>query len=91
MLALKPDILVVPECENPEVCKEKIWLSHFAAWRWFGDNKHQGVGLFCCQEYEITECEWFDPQIKFIKPYHIKGDKGEFTMIPVWANNAQSP
>jgi exonuclease III len=91
VLALKPDILVVPECENPAACKAQGWLSDFPAWRWFGDNKNQGVGLFFCSEVQISECDWYDPEIRFIKPYTIKGFGLDFTIIPIWANNASQP
>jgi exonuclease III len=91
ILALDPGIVVVPECEDPATCKTQGWLSDFPVWRWFGDNKHQGVGLFSCGEIQISECDWYDPEIKFIKPYAIKGFGLEFTIIPVWANNASEP
>jgi hypothetical protein len=46
VLALEPDVVVVQECENPAVCTDKSWLADFSEWVWFGDNKHQGAGLF---------------------------------------------
>ena len=39
IIELEPDIVVVPEAENPEIKKDKSYLSYFSAYRWFGDNK----------------------------------------------------
>ena len=91
LIALHPDILVVPECEDPARCQEQAWLSAFPVWRWFGDNKNMGVGLFFSRDVEVTACAWYDPAIKFIKPYTLKGFGRECTLIPIWANNVHQP
>ena len=90
-LNLRPDIVVVPECENPSTCKDKAWLSDFTEWRWFGDNNTQGVGLFFCREVQLVEQRPSGSEIKFIEMYDVIASGLEFTIIPVWANNAQSP
>jgi exonuclease III len=91
ILELKPDIAVILECENPEFCKEKEWLQDFGSYVWFGENKNQGVAIFVAKGIEIEALSWFDENIKFIRPFKIRTQNREFVILPVWANNADSP
>ncbi len=91
VLELKPDVAVVLECENPEFCKDQEWLQGFGSYVWFGENKNQGVALFVADDIEIEPLDWFDENIKFIRPFKIKTKNIEFVVLPVWANNAESP
>jgi exonuclease III len=50
-----------------------------------------GVGLFFSRIVQVAACDWHDPDIKFIKPYAVRGLGHEFILIPVWANNASQP
>ncbi|NPV54927.1 MAG: endonuclease/exonuclease/phosphatase family protein [Firmicutes bacterium] len=88
---LNPHIVVVPECENPGMTRDGDWISDFDGWRWFGDNNHQGVGVFVRRKVKIAECSWFDPEIRYIRPFHVDYQGFEFNMIAVWANNTKSP
>jgi exonuclease III len=91
ILELEPDIAVILECENPEFCKEKEWLQDFASYVWFGENKNQGVAVFAAKGIKIEALNWFDKNIKLIRPFKIKTENVEFVILPVWANNADSP
>jgi exonuclease III len=91
IVELDPDILVVPESENPAICKRKEWLSDFSSWRWLGDNDSQGLGLFFRRQVEVSECDWYDPAIKFIRPFRARDRGFEYTVVPVWANHPTSP
>lgn len=47
-----PDILVIQECENPEVYGD--W-EEFTDWIWYGDNDTRGIGIFARNGIELTE------------------------------------
>jgi hypothetical protein len=52
--------------------KEKEWLGDFGSYVWFGENKNQGVTLFVADGIEIEPLNWFDENIKFIRPFIYK-------------------
>ena len=54
ILAYKPDILVVPECEHPDKLKFDQALPAPTNILWFGSNKNKGLGIFFVRELPIT-------------------------------------
>ena len=44
ILAYKPDILVVPECEHPDKLKFSNDIPKPTDILWFGENKNKGAG-----------------------------------------------
>ena len=46
ILAHKPDILVVPECEHPDKLKFSDTLLKPSDTLWFGTNSNKGLGIF---------------------------------------------
>ena len=46
ILAYKPDILIVPECENPDKLKFDANKPKPADMLWFGTNDNKGPGIF---------------------------------------------
>jgi exonuclease III len=90
VLALEPDVVVVQECENPAECTDQSWLADFSDWLWFGDNKHQGVGLFFRGEIEVAVSRPYDPEFKFIATIDLTVFGRTHTVVPIWANNALS-
>ncbi len=84
ILELKPDIVVIQECENLEklraFCKEKIPLKSF----WFGGfYPHRGVGVFFYKDYQILSME-NNISIEFIVPMKIMNNF-EFYLFAIWA------
>ena len=84
ILELKPDIVVIQECENLErlraFCKEKIPLKSF----WFGGfYPHRGVGVFFYKDYQILSME-NDISIEFIVPMKIMNNF-RFHLFSIWA------
>ena len=90
-LSMDPDILVVQECENPDSINGKKIGFEFSDWKWFGDKDSQGVGLFLRKGFKIQEYKWFDPEIKYIRPFRISCRDLNFVVVPVWTNNPDSP
>ena len=84
ILELKPDLVVIQECENLErlrvFCKEKIPLKSF----WFGGfYPHRGVGVFFYEDYQILSME-NNISIEFIVPMKIMNNF-EFYLFAIWA------
>ena len=84
ILELKPDIVVIQECENLEklraFCQEKIPLKSF----WFGGFfPHRGVGVFFYKDYQILSME-NNISIEFIVPMKIMNNF-KFYLFAIWA------
>jgi exonuclease III len=46
ILAHKPDILIVPECEHPDKLIFNAGIFQPTDVLWFGTNQHKGLGIF---------------------------------------------
>jgi exodeoxyribonuclease-3 len=55
LLALAPDIAVIPECASIDLIREKApdFVSSSAIW--IGDNRHKGLGVFTFGAYRVEQ------------------------------------
>lgn len=87
ILALKPDIIVIPECENPEklILKEEPLLPQKSVW--YGTNANKGLGVFSYNNYELKLLDCHNPDFKNILPIEVSGGTIDFVLFAIWANN----
>jgi exonuclease III len=85
ILPLKPDILVVQECEHPD--KLKISLKNCLPndFYWYGDNLNKGLGIFSYADYKFELLSDFDPKFRYILPFKVTGNGHTFTLLAIWA------
>jgi exodeoxyribonuclease III len=97
ILAYKPDILVVPECEHPDKLKFSGDTPKPTDILWFGENKNKGLGIFSYSHFRFKLIKTHDPALKMIIPIAVTGNAGhpsgnyKFTLFAVWANNPADP
>jgi hypothetical protein len=53
ILTQKPDILIVQECEHPDKLLFDLTTQLPTDFLWFGDHKHNGLGIFSYSEYRF--------------------------------------
>ncbi len=87
ILAHKPDILVVPECEHPDKIIFKTGLPKPTQILWYGNNRNKGLGIFSYNNYELNILDTYKPSLKTIIPISVKGKDIEFTLFAIWAFN----
>ncbi|HEX6848327.1 MAG TPA: endonuclease/exonuclease/phosphatase family protein [Chitinophagaceae bacterium] len=87
ILKYKPDIAVIPECENPERLKfdKGVLIPHDVFW--FGNNQNKGLGVFSYGNYRFKLGDSHNPVYRTILPLTVTNRKFEFTLFAVWANN----
>ena len=87
ILEHKPDILIIPECENPDKLKfaSQIQLPNDVLWH--GDNPHKGLGVFSYSNYRFELLNCHNPAFKNILPIAVTGGEIDFTLLAIWANN----
>lgn len=87
LLPFEPDIVVVPECENPERLKFPAGVRVPDDILWYGENPNKGLGVFSYSDYRFELMECHNPAFKNILPIAVTGGKTDFTLFAIWANN----
>jgi hypothetical protein len=87
ILPLKPDILIVPECEHPDKQKFKKELSIPTDFLWFGSNPNKGLGIFSYSDFKFRLLDEYNPKLRIIIPLSVTNGKHSFTLFAIWANN----
>jgi len=82
-----PDIVVVPECEQPEKLQFTSGTILPADTVWHGSNQHKGLGVFSFGHYRLQLLDCHNPAFKNILPIAVTGGKADFILFAVWANN----
>ena len=75
ILTEKPDILIVPECENKEHLSFDLFTKQPSDIFWYGDNPHKGIGIFTFNSFEIKVLDFHNPDFKYVLPLSIFNDK----------------
>jgi exonuclease III len=52
ILALQPDILIIPECENEAKLEFGKLTPKPTDFFWYGDSGHKGIGIFSYSDYK---------------------------------------
>ena len=87
LLAYKPDIVVVPECEHPDKLKFDGRVRLPTDIFWFGNNHHKGLGVFSYSDYKFELNNIHDPNLRTILPLTVKNKNNQFNLFAIWANN----
>lgn len=87
ILAHKPDILIIPECEHPDKLKFKKGTPIPTDVYWHGSNLNKGLGVFSYSDYKFKLLDIHNPNFKNILPLFVKGKYFDFILFAVWANN----
>ena len=87
ILALKPDILIIQECENPDKLDfTKSFVKPKDSY-WYSDNGKKGIAVFSFSDYKITLLPEFNPQFRYIIPLQLTNANDSFTLFAIWAMN----
>lgn len=86
ILQLDPEVIVVPECENP--ARTGNW-SIFSDWAWIGEDENQGLGIFTRNGITIDSTTETHDECRYALPVTL--DNG-LRLIGIWAkNDKQNP
>lgn len=87
ILSLKPDILVLQECEQPEKVFKEVKPGKFNNFLWFGDNPNKGLAVITYNGYTISQEPAYNPSLKHIIPLKVEKGNINFHLFAIWANN----
>jgi exodeoxyribonuclease-3 len=91
ILAYKPDILVVPECECPEKLIFNAHTQKPTDILWFGANRNKGLAIFSYGGFRLKTLDVHNEDLQTIVPVSVTGGLFDFTLFAVWANNPNDP
>lgn len=87
VLANKPDILVVVECEHLEKLVYTTDTIKSTDSLWFGKNQHKGLAIFSYGNYRFRVLENHNESFKMIIPIEVTGGPFTFNLFLIWAYN----
>lgn len=87
IVAFKPDILIVPECECPDKLNFGLDVPIPKDVIWFGTNKHKGLAIFSYSDYRFKVLENHNRALRTIIPIEVTGGALSFNLFAIWANN----
>jgi exodeoxyribonuclease-3 len=91
ILALKPDILVVQECEHPDKLHFDDMAQKPTCSLWFGQNANKGMAIFSYSDFRFKLLKSHQEDYKMIVPIAVTGGGFDFTLFAIWANNPGDP
>ena len=91
ILAYKPDILIVPECECPEKLSFETGTQKPKDIVWFGANQNKGLAIFSYSDYKFRVLDNHNDDLKMIIPIAVTNGNFNFNLFAIWANNPNDP
>lgn len=85
ILPLRPDILVVQECERPDKLKFNAGTPKPRDIFWYSDGGKKGLGLFSYSDCKFELLPNFNPEFRYILPFRLTGYGEVFTFFAIWA------
>ncbi|OJU28512.1 MAG: exonuclease [Sphingobacteriales bacterium 41-5] len=92
ILELKPDILIVPECEREYNLRFGRLTPKPNDFIWYGDSNKKGIAIFSYSTYKFRLLKDFNPNFRYIVPLEVTDGATSFLLFAVWAmDNKQNP
>jgi exodeoxyribonuclease-3 len=91
ILALDPDILVIPECECVDKLKFSFETKKPNSVLWFGKNQNKGLGILSYGNTKLKLLKTHNAELRMIIPVSVKNEQYQFTLYAVWAFNPDDP
>ena len=87
ILAHKPDIAIIPECEHPDKLKFEPGVLLPNDVFWFGNNHNKGLGVFSYGNFKLQLDDIHNADFRTILPLTVSNKKNKYSLFAIWANN----
>lgn len=87
--SLRPDILIVPECEKLSAVSQPFNSAPVRSFKWFGSNPRKGLAVISYGDYALEVHPLYDPSHRWIVPLSISGPL-TFILFAVWTLPVQA-
>ena len=89
ILTENPDILVIPESENPEKFNLKSGLKSPVDSFWYGDNPNKGIGIYTYNGWKINPIKEHNRKFRYIIPLIMINNKFKFILLAIWCQKPE--
>ena len=87
ILTEKPDIVIIPECENPDLFKYETDAIKPTDSIWFGaPEDDRGIGIFSYGNYKLKLLDIHNNKLKYVLPINVTNDDFTFILLAVWTH-----
>jgi exonuclease III len=91
LIELDADVMVIQECENPELTNDLIYKSWAKNYLWVGRTKNRGIGIFVKDGIELKDNCWSNVYEDEAVNYFISARiNNSFDIVGVWAHKNDS-
>ncbi len=92
ILELKPDILIVPECEQEDKLEFGKLTPQPNDFFWYGDTNKKGIAIFSYSNCTFRLLKEFNPDFRYVVPLEVSDGRNSFLLFAIWAmDNKQNP
>lgn len=89
---LRPDILIIPECEREEKLEFDKLTPKPNDFLWYGNTRKKGIAIFSFSDYKLNLLKEFNPEFRYIVPLEVSNKTNSFLLFAIWAmDNKQNP
>lgn len=85
VMSLKPDLLVLQECEQEAKLQEHLSSVEYNQLIWYGKNPHKGVAVLSCNHVEIELSDKHNEDIEYVLPLKLSIHNREINLFAIWA------
>lgn len=85
VIELKPDVLVLQECENKSKLEQALKTISYNQLIWYGKNPNKGVAVLSFNQAEIKLSKPHNPEFEYIIPVDLKVLKKSIKLFCIWA------
>ena len=85
ILSLKPDILIISECENEEKLSFGELTPTPTDFIWYGESTNKGIGIFSYSDFKFELLKEFNPNYRYVIPLKVTGRNNSFVLFAIWA------
>jgi hypothetical protein len=86
LLSLRPDLLILPECAEPDILRQKAPHFAFSDCEWSGTNRNKGLGVFSFGGLSLRRHHSWERRFHLFLPVEVRGSS-TMNLLAVWAFN----
>lgn len=90
LLALGPDLAVIPECSEPDILRRRAPGFTFRDVEWTGQRSSKGLGVFAFGAFSLRRHPSWDRTRHIMLPIEVRGPV-DLNLLAVWAFNHRVP
>ncbi len=85
IIELKPDLLVLQECEGKEKLEKALEHTGYNQIIWYGENPHKGIAAITFNKLSIKLVENHNPEYQYVLPLTLRQARKQYNLFVIWA------